>query len=299
VKIFITGASGSLGTELLKQLKYRFSDNRIIAFSLDPTLIRDDSTEYVVGDICHLSDEYLKNSLSDVDVIIHLAALVHQPKAPKDKYYQVNYLATRKLSEAFSKYSASLIKQFIYISSVAVYGNYQSLPYSEESHCLPDTPYGESKFLAENHLRNSFTNTSLHYTILRPATIYGGQSDRGNIAKMIRLLMKWRVFPLFNSGDALKSFVYVGDVAKAIIDCLNNKITFGQTYNISAPALSLKTIVDLLARRFGFTVIFIPVPLLFFKRINLVKQLFRHNSYSFQKAKDVLHYNPHTFPDGL
>jgi len=301
MKILITGANGSLGTELLTRLSD--SGNEIIALTLDQNdtdnLNKFKSIKIIYGNVCRLSNDFLKKHLSNIDIFIHLAAVVHQPKAAKKLYYQVNFEATKRLSTAFDEYSTSRVKQFIFISTVAVYGNYQSLPYNEESRCLPDTPYGESKFLAENYLRSSFANTSFKYTILRPVTIYGGRNDKGNIARMIRLLRKWRIFPLFDSGEALKSFVYVGDVARAIISCFNNKVAFGQTYNISAPALSLKTIIKLLAKKFNIKVLTVPVPLLFLKRIDLVNKLCRNNSYSFQKAEEAIHYQARTFPDGL
>jgi len=299
MKILITGANGSLGTDLLSKLK----DNKIVALALDQddahNLKKIESVEIIYGNICSLSDSFLQKHLSDIDIFIHLAALVHQPSAPKDQYYKVNYEATKRLSEAFNKYSTSPIKQFLFISTVAVYGNYQSQPYNEKSNCLPDTPYGESKLLAENHLRESFTKSSLRCTILRPTTIYGGQNDKGNITKLVKIISKWHIFPLFNQGKTLKSFVYIGDVAQAIVNCLNNKAAFGQTYNISAPALSLKEIMKRLANKLGIIMFTIPVPLFILTTLNPKSKLCQDNSYTFNKAQQEINYQPNTFPAGL
>ncbi|MFH1386106.1 MAG: NAD-dependent epimerase/dehydratase family protein [bacterium] len=301
MKILITGANGSLGTELLTRLRDSGNEIIVLAFDQNDTnnLKQFRSIKIIYGNVCQLSNDFLKQYLSDVDVFIHLAAVVHQPKAAKELYYQVNYEATKRLSDAYNKYSTSRIKQFIFISTVAVYGNYQSAEYSEDSASLPDTPYGESKQRAEDYLRSAFSNSSLKSTILRPATIYGGPNDKGNIARMIKILRRFHFFPLFDSGKTLKSFVYVGDVAQAIINCLNNQEAFGQIFNISAPPLSLKDIIKRLASKLGLRILTVPVPSFLLQMINPKSKLCQNNTYSFQKARRVFHYLPRTFPDGL
>jgi len=300
MKILITGANGSLGTELL--IRMRDSGNEITALALDQNdtanLSNFKSVKIIYGNICTLSNDFLKEYLSGIDVFIHLAALVHKPKASQKMYYEINYDATKRLIDAFNKYSVSKIKQFIFISTVAVYGNYQSIEYSEDSECLPDTPYGNSKLLAEKYLKGAFIN----YTILRPATIYGGSNDKGNIAKLIKLLRKWHFFPLLNYGKTLKSFVSVTDVANSIINSINNEIAFGQVYNISAQALSLKEIINRIASKLKIKILTIPIPLpLFFLSIfsGLYRKLCQNNIYSFEKAEKHLKYRPKIFPNGL
>lgn len=301
MRIFITGANGSLGTELLSRLASRGYEITALALDQnDATNIKNfNAVKIAYGNICHLNEDFLKKYLSETDVFIHLAALVHQPGAPKELFFQVNYEATKKLRDAFEKYSSSAIRQFIFISTVAVYGHHQSVPYDEKSGCQPDTPYAESKWKAEQYLTSRPLDPSLKYTILRPATIYGGPNDKGNIPRLIGLLRKWRIFPLFDAGQAKKSFVHVGDVAQGIISCINNPAAFGQTFNLSAPPLALAEIIRAISQNQGFFILTIKLPALLLKAVRPRTTLCHNYSYSYQKASQAFKYMPKTFPAGL
>ncbi len=306
MKIFITGGNGSLGTELLGQI---FCNETGTTESIDVIALAKDEADtcnlkkfpkaqIIIGDISGPVGEGLKKNLADADIFIHLAALVHNGRATPEDYMKVNFKATERLAEAFALYSMSDVKQFIFISTVSVYGNYKDEKYSEEDKCIPDTPYGESKLLAENILSEIALKKKLKVTILRPSTIYGGH-DRGNIGKMIGFIRKYRFFPAFGGGNNLKSFLYVGDAAKAIIKCFNNPEAFNQIFNISSPALSIREIVRILSVRHKTRVLLLNIPLPFIKWSVSISKIARNNVYSYDKIRRSLGLIPIEFREGV
>ena len=127
MKILITGASGFVGQALQNYLSNK-------NFIIRTASIRK-------------TDDVNNINFADVDIVIHLAALVHQMTgADTNSYMESNFDLTKALALVKSK--------FIFISTVKVYG--ESFPdkiLDDNSDCLPEDPYGESKLLAEQCLQ--------------------------------------------------------------------------------------------------------------------------------------------------
>ena len=179
--VLITGASGYLGKSFISSYskKYKF-----VAFSL-----RNDKIENI--------------NFSTIDVIVHCAALVHQVEEKGYKEYQkINVLYTLDLA---AKAKQNGVKHFVFISSIAIYGNNYSY-INSNSIPIPETNYGRSKLEAEKKLKN-IENNNFIVSIIRPPMIYGKNAP-GNISKIIKLTTKLRVLPLGGIKNK-RTFVFI------------------------------------------------------------------------------------------
>ena len=129
-RILITGANSFVGNNIICCSKYR---------DLEEISLLDKKPEEI--------------NFKGIDVVIHLAAIVHQSKKIKEaEYFKINRDLCFRVAESAKK---SGVNQFIFLSTVKVYGD--NLPDSgtlnEDSPCLPADSYGKSKREAELLLR--------------------------------------------------------------------------------------------------------------------------------------------------
>lgn len=142
---------------------------------------------------------------SGFDVVIHLAAIVHQKKSiPKDEYFRVNTL----LPIAIAKLAKSKgVKQFIFLSSSKVYGRYDEnqLPWNEQTECKPTDFYGESKLKAEQELL-ILADDTFRISIIRTPMVYG-EGVKANMLQLIKLVDLFPILP-FKGVQNKRSITY-------------------------------------------------------------------------------------------
>ena len=173
--ILLTGASGTVGFEVLKQL-LEIPDLKITVFdkktkaSVKKLDSYADIVKLVYGDITDSGD--LEKVVYDQDYIIHLAAII-PPTA--DDYpalaYRVNTEGTRNLVQLLEQHSPNCF--FLYSSSISVYGDRLENPYISVGDPLNPSPgdeYALTKIGAEEIIQKS----KLDWTIFRLAAIMGG-----------------------------------------------------------------------------------------------------------------------------
>ena len=146
-EILITGANGCVGSALVNSLmRARY---KITALALDSFGVNHidniKGIKIVYGDICNVKKMEEILSLNRFHAIIHLAAIVHEHDASENDFERVNCKATIMLFDLAKKYE---VQQFIFVSTVAVYGEETARALDEESPCNPQTPYAVSKFKA-------------------------------------------------------------------------------------------------------------------------------------------------------
>ncbi|SEM31573.1 UDP-glucose 4-epimerase [Ligilactobacillus sp. WC1T17] len=193
-KVLITGKNSFVGKNLKNYLeKY--------GYEADLIGVRDDA--------------WKKADFSMYDVIYHVAAIVHKGnKVDEDTYYRVNTNLTIELAK---KAKNQGVRHFIFISTMNVYG----LTISNDSIDLdtpvnPLSPYGKSKFLAEEKLRK-LQDANFMITFVRPPMIYGEDAP-GNLGKLIRLVSKVHIFPAYSNERSAINIEGLCQVAKYILD---------------------------------------------------------------------------------
>ncbi len=216
----MTGSSGTIGKPLVELLKKKHIVKEFDLAQGHDLLNFDDIFKAVKG----------------MDVVIHTAAVLNE-NAPR--LMEVNIIGTENVLSACKQ---AKVKRVIYLSSVAVYGKNQENA-TEETKFEPVTLYEKSKAEAEKLAKLYFGEFDL--TILRPAIVLGPNVYWEKIFKLIKKPVPFfGYFPLIGNGSNYWQIIHRDDVISAIMFCLENKKTIGQTYNIAeANAHTLKEIV--------------------------------------------------------
>jgi len=208
----LTGGTGFLGREIAKR-----SDIGIIK-----TLGRSES-DYCVD----LAKEIPQ--LEDIELVIHCAGKAHMvPKSEKERaeFFEVNVKGTENLLIALSNMGNPL-REFVLISSVAVYGKEAANNINEETPLEAVDPYGKSKIQKEELVKDWCYKNKVTCTILRLPLLVGTNAP-GNLGAMIRGIEKGYYFNIAG-GHAKKSMVLAKDVAAII----NVVASIGGTYNLT------------------------------------------------------------------
>jgi nucleoside-diphosphate-sugar epimerase len=176
-RILITGANSFIGTNFIKNSKYKEIDE-VSLFDFRPEQI----------------------DFSKYDVVLHLAAIVHKSKRiPESEYLAINKDLALTVAEHAKKAG---VKQFVFLSTVKVYGRFiqGSDPWKEDSRCNPDDAYGRSKFQAELSL-NKLADDKFVVSIIRTPIVYG-PGVKANMLKFIKLIEKFPALPFAEVNNA-------------------------------------------------------------------------------------------------
>jgi nucleoside-diphosphate-sugar epimerase len=277
-KVLIIGTSSFIGTNFRK-----VSKNQIIR----EVSLKDTQPEEI--------------DFSDVEVVLHLAAIVHQSKKIKNsEYLFVNRdLCTRTAKQA----KACGVKQFILLSTVKVYGQYipGSEPWNEDSACYPEDSYGMSKFEAELALRKLEDSDFIVSTVRTP--IVYGPGVTANILKLIKLIER---FPLLPFKQVTNSRYYTNiENLVGFIDRIIEIKASGTFIAMDDMPLSTTLLVRHLSNYMHKKVLLFKLPDLLVKiGITLKPEIFGRLYGSFYldntKTKKVLNYKPpFTTEEGL
>lgn len=231
----VTGSTGFLGAHVLPELRTSF---QVITVSLRNTGLK-------------------KIDLENVNVIIHLAGLAHQmQKIDPIKYFEVNRDQTLSLAK---KAKDSGVTQFIFISTVKVYGDDVHEIMDEDSLCHPTDPYGQSKLEAEQGLQK-LEDDKFIVSIIRPPLIYG-KGVKGNLDKIINLCNNLPVLPFANIKNE-RSMVYAGNVTALIIKLLEEKKS-GIFIAGDKDRKSTSDLVEMIAKKMKLNKPFLSIPFIF------------------------------------
>jgi UDP-glucose 4-epimerase len=189
-KILITGANSYIGTSLEKWLQKN-------------------PEEYFVDTVDMMGNEWREKKFSGFDVVFHVAGIAHVKETNQNRilYYKVN----RDLAyEAAKKSKNDGIKQFIFLSSMSVYG-LESGVIDKDTPLNPNSAYGKSKLEAEEMIKE-LAEDSFLVTIIRPPMVYG-KGCKGNYSRLAKLALKTPIFP---DIDNKRSMIYIDNLSEFI-----------------------------------------------------------------------------------
>ncbi|MHA1199971.1 MAG: NAD-dependent epimerase/dehydratase family protein [Candidatus Heimdallarchaeaceae archaeon] len=243
MSILITGVTGFLGSYLVRELRKKYPNRKIIALVLPNEKDKcgkyaDYNIEFRFGNLT--SRDSLNGCLEGVDSVFHLAAVVDD-LAPMSDFYEVNHLGTKNLLEEFVKAGCST---FTYMSTMGVYGF--DLPDSEfdetlEVDLIPG--YRESKYLGEKEVFSYADKYGFKASALRPPIIFG-PGDYHWTPNIFNLVESGKKLPLIRKGNAVLAHSYVGDIVGSLIkmDELDN--ARGEVFNHTSFHVTLKEIFE-------------------------------------------------------
>lgn len=300
--ILVTGASGFIGSALVKQLVWC---NYQVRATVRTPQKRHDVSYIVVGEIVTETD--WMSALEGVDVVVHLAARVHvmreSAQNPLAEFRKVNVEGTRRLVE-----SATLagVKRFIYISSIGVSGDLSNSPLRENDKTRPHNAYAQSKLEAELVLKDFSKDGKIQIVIIRPPLVYGANAP-GNFARLLRLL-KTRVPLPFGAIRNRRSFVYVGNLVSLIMKCIDHPAAANEIFFVSDNHdLSTTELLKASADALGVKSRLLPVPQKLIEvsarllgKPQLASRLCGNLQVDISKAKQLLNWEPpYTVEEGL
>lgn len=168
--------------------------------------------EFVIDSVSVRGNEWQTLDLTPYNTILHCAGIAHNSSdsSLEDLYYQVN----RDLTIAIAtKAKAEGVKQFIFMSSMIIFGNHPSgkTYINAETVPNPDNFYGDSKLQAEIGLEK-LQSDDFKIAIVRPPMIYG-KGSKGNYPLLAKLAKKSPIFPDFPNK---RSMLYIGNLCRFI-----------------------------------------------------------------------------------
>jgi len=253
MKICLIGASGFVGTRLIEVLMNQQNYALLNVDKKNSPVYPEITTVVDIRD-----QEKLKQTLTDQDLVILLAAEHRDDVSPISLYYDVNVCGTQNVLEAMDFCG---VKKIIFTSSVAVYGLNKQYP--DENHPVdPFNHYGKSKWQAEEILREWYKTDSdtKMLTIIRPTVIFG-ERNRGNVYNLLKQISTgW--FVKVGSCNNKKSMAYVKNVV-ALIAYIIERAKGYNIYNyIDKPDLSMNELVEVVGKSLGKKIPSIKLPYL-------------------------------------
>ncbi len=254
-RILITGATSYIGTSFERYIKENYS------------------TDFFVDTIDMIDGSWRKYDFSEYDAVFHVAGIAHADtgnadEATKEKYYKVN---TDLTIETAKKAKADGVRQFVFMSSIIVYGSKKEIITKDTVPC-PDNFYGDSKLQADIRL-DELNDDDFKVAIIRPPMVYG-RNSKGNYAKLSRLAKKTFIFPKINNQ---RSMIYIGNLCEFIKLMIENAER-GIFYPQNEDYVNVYRLVERIAQAKGKKLIgiswFNPVLRLLAKKISLFNKVF-------------------------
>ena len=248
-KVFVTGASGLVGLQLIKLL----NDSHIpivaavrattkIGPLLDEVARSSGRLKIVTTE---LSDEGgLSTAMSGCDVVVHAAATI-DPNGQGKELRKVNVDGTRHVLNAAIHCG---VKHFIHISSLSVItGEDDQFKVTEDEplrRCRE--PYANSKIDAEEIVMAQVNGGTINVTALRPGFIYG-PNEQAWMPRLIDALKKRRAL-IIGDGSKETNVIYVENLCRAIRLAMLNPVAYGQVYNLTdGERITKKELFDAIA----------------------------------------------------
>jgi len=262
MKIFITGASGYIGQNLVfRLLTLGHTVHVLCRQKPEEELFTNDKVVIFNGDL--LDREAIRSAMDGCQQVYHVAAYARAWAKDPTTYFKINVQGTVNILDAALELG---VQKVIYTSTVATLATSNGHPATEDAVRLLDffTEYESSKFMAEEKVQQ-YVAKGLDVSIVHPVRVYGpGKWTESNvISMMIKSYVegKWHVIP--GDGNTLGCFSYIDDVVNGHLLAMENGKP-GEKYILGGTNMNFNQFFELLSKITNkhFLLIRIPVPLL-------------------------------------
>lgn len=280
-KILITGANSYIGTSFEKWLEQW-------------------PNEYKVDTVDMVDGSWKEKSFKEYDVVFHVAGIAHVSTDPKmeDLYYKVN----RDLTiETAKKAKADGVKQFIFMSSIIVYGDSSHINkkriIDKNTVPTPSNFYGESKLQAEKGILQ-LQDDNFNIVVLRPPMIYG-KGSKGNYQLLSKLAKK---SPIFLDIENERSMLHIDNLCEFIRLMIQNNekgVFFPQNKEYVKTSELVKLIAESNKKKIIETRVFNPVIKLMGNYVGIINKAFGSLVYEKEMSEYKENYRVRNFKESV
>lgn len=270
--ILITGANSYVGTSFEKYLK-KWTKN------------------YNIDTVDMIDGSWKNKDFSKYDVVFHVAGIAHVSTDPKmeDLYYKIN----RDLTvETAKKAKRDGVKQFIFMSSIIVYGDSSSINkkrvIDKNTVPMPSNFYGKSKLQAEQGIF-PLQDDKFNIVVIRPPMIFG-KGSKGNYPKLSKIARKLPIFPDVKNE---RSVLHIDNLCEFIkIMIVNNEkgIFYPQNREYVSTSELVKLIAEVHGKNIMLTKLFNPILKIMGNNINQVNKAFGNLVYDKKMSEYKVEY---------
>ncbi|KKF58600.1 NAD-dependent epimerase/dehydratase family protein [Streptococcus uberis] len=274
-QILITGANSYIGTSFEKWLEASEGD-------------------YQINTLDMIDPKWRQFDFSPYDAIFHVAAIVHKNEKNMDPtlYDKVN----RDLPiELAGLAKAAGVKQFVFLSSMSVYGNKEEV-ITKETKEDPSTYYGKSKLAAEKGLMQ-LESADFKVLMMRPPMVYGPKAT-GNYTRLSKLS---RITPIFPNIANQRSMIYIDNLLEFVRKAIDTNLSglhFPQNKEYVTTSQLVKTIRDVNGKKTLLTAIFNPIIKLL-SNVSQFNKLFGNLVYAKELSTEVFDYQVADFHESV
>lgn len=280
-KILITGANSYIGISFEKWLEQWQED-----YSIDTVDMKNDS--------------WKEKDFSVYDVIFHVAGIAHVSTDPnmEDLYYKVN----RDLAiETAEKAKTEGVKQFIFMSSIIVYGDSSYINkkriINKNTKPTPRNFYGKSKLQAEEGIIK-LMDDKFKVVVLRPPMIYG-KGSKGNYPKLAKMAQKLPIFPDVNNERSMLHIDNLCEFIRLMIKNEENGLFFPQNKEYVKTSEMVKVIAEVHGKNIVLTKMFNPVMKLMGNFVGIVNKAFGDLVYEKNMSEYKENYRIRNFRESV
>ena len=231
-EIAITGGTGFIGQYFIRRACSN-GDIHIKCLSSQYDFNRYYSNENVKYVHCGIDQESVARSISDCDTVIHLGSVVPNPEMHKQRLLtecSENIVYTTNLLNACKECG---INNVVFASSISVYDNKQTTPCVETQRCDPQTLYGVTKLAIEKIAGLYNCLYGMNVKSLRISQVIGARKTikRPVLNMLYENCIRAVPVTVFGTGTTAQDYIYVKDVAEAVIKAAAQEDTAGE-FNI-------------------------------------------------------------------
>jgi dihydroflavonol-4-reductase len=244
MRVAITGATGFLGSHLVRRFLADGHAVAALARSSDKARQLPEAADTVIGDINEA--EAVDRLVDRAEVVIHTVSNFRVASGPPESYRRINVEGTRNILEAAFRAN---VPRFVHCSTIGVHGHVAVTPGDEDAPYNPGDLYQETKLEAEQLVRSRVGTTGTDIVVVRPCSMYGPGDLR--MLKMFRMLTKGRFFKV---GPCRENFhaCFIDDVVEGFVAAATRPDIDGEVFIVGGDRfLPLDEYIDTAARAVG------------------------------------------------
>jgi nucleoside-diphosphate-sugar epimerase len=245
VKVFVTGGTGFIGGEVVRQLRDRGDEVACLVRSPEKgEPLAERGCSLVAGDLG--DSEAIRQGMDGCDAVIHAAAMyeVGIPASKRPAMYEANVRGTENVLRAALDAG---VPKVVYVSTVGAFGNTHRRVV-DETYEHPGKEftsyYEETKLEAHRIAKRMIAEEGLPCVIVQPGGVYG-PGDTSAIADLLDQFLSGRM-PLLPFPELGICLSHVEDIAGGIVLALDRGTT-GETYVLSGPVTTVRDAIEVVA----------------------------------------------------